>query len=192
MLGINAVPALGNRQIRSAKELPCVAKDDLVDLFFVENVYGQRVFVRVAEGECSIRSLRYQRVNSPAVVLGGLFGDAPAERRERAANLKSWIEAQREPGRQRRTELPSMGLRGGAHHLQFASGQTTRGIVLRIEGFEIVAAANNHGFRLPAPVAGMQDGRFDRGHRGSKDELDVVLLREKAGQRLDNLTGIDR
>ena len=64
----------------------------------------------VAEGECSIGSLRNQRMNSPAVILRRLLGDAAAERGERVAHLESGIEAQREPGGERRAELPSVGL----------------------------------------------------------------------------------
>ena len=125
MLGIDAKPALGDRQIRGTKKLPCVAKDDLVDLLLVEDIDGERVLVRIAERERSVRSLRNQRMNSPAIVLGSLFSDAPAERRERGANLKSGIETQREPGRERRAELPSTGLRGGATpKIEFRSSGT--------------------------------------------------------------------
>ena len=63
--------------------------------------------------------------------------------------------------------------------------------MLRIEGLKVVAAANNHGFRLPWPAAGMKDRGLDGGHRGPKDELDVVPLFKKAGQGLDYLAGID-
>src|ERR1700729_934122 len=145
MLGIDAVPALGNPQIRRTQELPRVAKDDLVDLFLVEDIDDERVLVRVAERERSVGSLRNQRVDSPAVVFGGLFGDAPAKRRGCATNLKSGIETQREPGRKRGAELQTIRLRNDAHHLQFETSQAASRIVLRINSLEIIPSANNHG-----------------------------------------------
>src|ERR1700722_1141097 len=99
----------------------------------LKNVDAEPVFMGVAEGECSIGSLRNQRMNSPSVILRRLLGDAPAERGERGTDLESGIEAQGEPGGERRPELPSVGLGAGAHHLQFAAGQTAGCKLLRIK-----------------------------------------------------------
>src|ERR1700722_17062836 len=104
----------------------------------LKNVDAEPVFMGVAEGECSIGSLRNQRMNSPAVVLRRLLGDAPAERGERGTDLESRVEAQREAGCERRPELPSIGLGGSAHHLQFAAGQAAGCKLLRIKSLKIV------------------------------------------------------
>ena len=51
--------------------------------------------------------------------------------REGEAGAKAWA------------ERPMVGLRGGAHHLQFAARETARGKNLRIQSFEVRAGTND-------------------------------------------------
>src|SRR5215831_8805240 len=118
MLRIYAIPSLSDAEVGRVQEPADVSQHQFVDFLLVEDVDRQSVLVRISQGEFSCGELRNQAVDSPSVILRSLFGDAALERGQCLAGFEGRIEAQRQPGGERRPKLPSARLRSGPHHLE--------------------------------------------------------------------------
>src|SRR5436190_23185578 len=73
-----------------------------------------------------------------------LLPDAPFERRERPAGFERVVVCERESSAQARAQLPAVGLRNRAHHLELAPRDAAAGEGLRIEQFKIGAGADEN------------------------------------------------
>src|SRR5215472_16307156 len=124
MLGVNTVPTLGNFHGRRAEESGNIPQDQFIDLFFVEDVDAKAILVRVAEREFTFRRLRYEAVNSPAIILRRLADNALLERRQCNAHTESRIKTKSQPGGEGRPKPPSVTLRFRAQHLQLDPGES--------------------------------------------------------------------
>src|SRR5262249_12650841 len=123
MLGIDAVPALGDLHGRCAEESGNVPQDQFIDFFLVEDVDTKGILMRVAECKFAFRRLRYEAVNSPAIILRGLVCNATRESRQRSAHTERRIKTKSQPGGERRAKAPSITLRLRSQHLQLDPGQ---------------------------------------------------------------------
>ena len=201
MLGVDAVPAFGDREVGGAEELAGGGEDEVVDVLAVEGVDVEAVAVGVAEGEGSVGGLGDEAVDPVLVELRGFLGDAAAQGGEGGADLEGGVEAKCQPGGEGGAELPVAGLGRGAHHLELAAGEAAGGVVGGVEGLEVFAAADEDGFSLVgdglAVGAGGMEGWWGRGvggnggRRGAEVELDAVSLGQKGGEGVEDLAGID-
>ena len=191
MLGVDAVPSLVDGQVGCAQELAGVVENEVVDLLLAEDVDMQAVLVRVAEDKGSICGLGDERVNAVLVEVRGFGGYALAERRERFADLEGWIKPQGEASRERRTKLPIVRLRAGAHHLEFAASKAAVGVVSGVQGLEVFAAADEDSFGAPITGSGLEGWRRDGVDKGVEVELDAVATLEEGGKSGQNLAWID-
>src|ERR1700733_7671391 len=121
MLRIHAVPSFRDCEVRRAQKTASVVQNEIVDLLLVEYIDIEPVLMRIPQGERAVGGLRNQRMNPPAIVFGSLLSNAPAQGRQRSADLKGRIKAQRKSGGKRRAKLPFRGLSSGSHHLQLAT-----------------------------------------------------------------------
>jgi hypothetical protein len=49
VFGVDPIPTLGYREVWSMEKSRGVLKNELVNLFFVEDIYGQSILVRIAK-----------------------------------------------------------------------------------------------------------------------------------------------
>src|SRR5208282_3037620 len=193
MLRVDPVPSLGDRQLGCAQESPYIFEYELIDFLFVEDVDRKPVFVRIAERERAIRGLRNQYVDRPTIVIRHLARDArlvPGQRL--GADFKRRIEPQREPRGKRRSQLPSAWLRRRSHHLKFTARYPAPREELRIERFEIVAAAYDCVLGAPGFAARFDLRKLNRLHRRSESELHAELLGQITRNRRDYLPRVER
>src|SRR6516165_9317115 len=172
MLGINTVPSLGDPQSGGPQEFGNIAKNQLVNLFSVEDIDREPVLVRIAEREFATGCLRDEAVNAPSFKFRRLGRYPLLERRQRTAHTERRIETEREAGGEGRPQPPVVRLRRGSQHLQLDAGQARLRVHLRIQRLEIVSAADNHALRSPGSVTGLDPWRLNSVYGAAKAEFD--------------------
>src|SRR5581483_859147 len=182
VLGIDAVPALRNLQLRGFEERCKIVEDKRIYTRLVERRDIESVFVRIAERNLASTVLRYQDVNAVLYILRHLGGKPRAHRRQALAGLVVGVVAQSQTGSERWANLPGISVGRGTHHLQLAARQATVGEDLGIERLEIVAGADDGVLRLPLLAACLDGRQRDVLYRRVEAQRYAVLPFQPAGQ----------
>src|SRR5262245_62159873 len=161
MFCVNTVPPLCNAHRRSVEKAGDVPHHEIINIFAIENINEEPIFMRIAERKLAGSRLGDKSVDAPSIVFGSLLQDSLFERGQRAAHAERWIKPQRQARSKCRSKAPPGGLRFGPQHLQLYASETGTRVDARIQGLEIVAAANDCTVYFPPFVPRFHNRQLD-------------------------------